>query len=270
MKTSTLPVPGARLYYEAHGSGPVLLLIAGGNGDAAGFTGMARLLAGRYTVVAYDPRGNSRSELTEPPGTQRIETHADDAHLLLKEVAGEPAYVFGSSSGALVGLDLITRHPGQVRALVAHEPPAVTVLPDRDHWLAFLDGVRDTYMSRGVDAAVAEFSGALGQRPVMEPQGELPPGVREIVARIRRNFDFFFAHEVTSFPRYEPDLPALRTAPVVLGGGLESRDQMPYQATAELATRLGTEVLDFPGDHVGYIPHAAAFAERLHEVLTRN
>ncbi|MEO3809384.1 alpha/beta hydrolase [Sphaerisporangium sp. B11E5] len=268
MRTATLEVPGARIYHEAHGSGPTLLLIAGGNGDAAGFTGLARLLAGRYTVVAYDPRGNSRSELTEPPGPQRIETHAEDAHLLLKEVAGEPAYVFGSSSGALVGLDLVTRHPEQVRTLVAHEPPAVTLLPDRDHWLSFLDDVRDTYTAEGVDAAAAKFAGAMGRRPVMEPQGELPPGVREIVERIRSNFDFFFAHEVTTFPRYEPDLAALRTAPVVLAGGVESRDQMPCRAGAELAARLGLPVLDFPGDHVGYIPHAGAFAERLHEVLS--
>jgi pimeloyl-ACP methyl ester carboxylesterase len=267
MRTATLDVPGARIYYEVLGSGPTLLLIAGGNGDAAGFTGMARLLAGRYTVVAYDPRGNSRSELTEAPGPQRVETHADDAGLLLKEVAGEPAYVFGSSSGALVGLDLVTRHPEQVRALVAHEPPAVTVLPDRDHWLAFLDGVRDTYVAEGVAAAEEKFAGATGQRPIMEPRGELPPGVREIVARIRGNFDFFFAHEVTTFPRYEPDFTALRTAPVVLAGGTESRRQMPYLAGAEVATRLGLPVLDFPGDHVGYIAHAQAFAERLHEVL---
>ncbi|MBB6471168.1 alpha/beta fold hydrolase [Sphaerisporangium rubeum] len=267
MKTAKLDVPGAHLYYEIQGSGPVLLLIAGGNGDTAGFTALSRLLADRYTVVAYDPRGNSRSTLTEPPGPQTVETHAEDAHLLLTEVTEHPAYVFGSSSGALVGLDLITRHPGQVRTLVAHEPPAVTLLTDRDHWLTFLDAVRETYFTHGVDAAAAKFAGAMGQRPVMEPQGDLPPHVQEIITRIRRNFDFFFAHEVTTFPRYEPDLQALRTLPLIVAGGTASHHQMPYEAATSLATHLDLPLTPFPGDHVGYIPHAGAFAERLHEVL---
>ena len=38
-------------------------------------------------------------------------------------LGGGPAYVFGSSGGAMVGLALVTAHPGQVRTLVAHEPP---------------------------------------------------------------------------------------------------------------------------------------------------
>jgi hypothetical protein len=41
MKTDTLTVPGATLYYEVRGSGPTLLLICGGIYDAAGFAGLA-------------------------------------------------------------------------------------------------------------------------------------------------------------------------------------------------------------------------------------
>ena len=40
-KTDTLKVPGATLYYEVRGSGPVLLLICGGVYDAAGYAGLA-------------------------------------------------------------------------------------------------------------------------------------------------------------------------------------------------------------------------------------
>jgi pimeloyl-ACP methyl ester carboxylesterase len=64
--TGTLKVPGASLYYEVRGSGPVLLLVCGGLYDAAGYAGLARQLAGRYTVVTYDRRGNSRSPLDGP------------------------------------------------------------------------------------------------------------------------------------------------------------------------------------------------------------
>src|SRR5947199_10212881 len=49
------------LYSEVHGSGPVLLLIPGGNGDAGGYQPLTQELAGRYTVVSYDRRGFGRS-----------------------------------------------------------------------------------------------------------------------------------------------------------------------------------------------------------------
>ena len=41
MKTGTLQVPSASLYYEVRGSGPVLLMIPGGPMDADGFKGIA-------------------------------------------------------------------------------------------------------------------------------------------------------------------------------------------------------------------------------------
>jgi pimeloyl-ACP methyl ester carboxylesterase len=56
MKTDILEVPGANLYYELRGSGPVLLLVCGGVYDAAGYAGLAEQLADRYTVVTYDRR----------------------------------------------------------------------------------------------------------------------------------------------------------------------------------------------------------------------
>src|SRR3954452_19835492 len=98
----TLRVPGATIFFETCGAGPVLLLIAGGNTDADIFANLADLLASDYTVVTYDPRGNSRSPLDGPPYAQRIEEHSDDARRLLVEVATGPSAVFGSSSGAIV------------------------------------------------------------------------------------------------------------------------------------------------------------------------
>jgi pimeloyl-ACP methyl ester carboxylesterase len=81
----------------------LLLLIAGGSADAGVYEPVAACLAGDYTVVTYDPRGNSRSPLDGPWEDQRIEVHSDDAHRLLGLLAAGPAYVFGSSSGAIVG-----------------------------------------------------------------------------------------------------------------------------------------------------------------------
>src|SRR5688572_27723614 len=127
---NTLKVPGANLYFETFGIGPVLLFIGGGNSDAAMFARIGASFADRYTVVRYDRRGNSRSTLEGPAGPQLIEEHADDALALLNHLTDEPAAVFGSSSGALVTLDLVARHPDRASIAVAHEPPAFTLLPD--------------------------------------------------------------------------------------------------------------------------------------------
>jgi len=132
-KTATLKVPGASLYYEVTGSGPVLLMIPGAPADAGAFAGIAAQLADRYTVVSYDWRGSARSPLDEPPDLPHglpMQVQGDDAARLLAALGDGPAYVLGCSSGALTGLDLAARHPGRVDTLVAHEPPAMNLLPD--------------------------------------------------------------------------------------------------------------------------------------------
>ena len=114
----TLEVPGASLYYEIRGSGPLLLLITGGPTDAGMFTDLSRRLADRYTVVSYDQRGHSRSALEREPEEMPIALHAEDAAALLRSLGDEQAYVYGNSGGGTIGLDLVTRHPDLVRTLV--------------------------------------------------------------------------------------------------------------------------------------------------------
>src|SRR5487761_1431900 len=112
--TQILDVPGARLYYERRGTGPVLLLI-GSPMDSTGFAGLAGALADDYTVVTYDPRGIGNSSREDTTQDVTPEQQADDVYRLLSALGGEPAYVFGSSGGAVVGLALVTACPGQVR-----------------------------------------------------------------------------------------------------------------------------------------------------------
>jgi pimeloyl-ACP methyl ester carboxylesterase len=64
-KVDTLRVPGARLYYEVRGAGSVLLLIAGGAGDAESFNLLADHLVDHYSVLTYDRRGLARSPLDD-------------------------------------------------------------------------------------------------------------------------------------------------------------------------------------------------------------
>ena len=50
-KSDTLQVPGASLYYEVRGSGPLLLILQGGDGDANSSDSLADHLVDYYTVV---------------------------------------------------------------------------------------------------------------------------------------------------------------------------------------------------------------------------
>src|SRR6202035_1805413 len=125
VKTEILKVPGASIYYEVRGSGPVLLMMPGGPADAGAFRRIAGYLEPGYTVVTYDPRGLSHSPLDTPVNDERIvQIFADDAHRLPAATTAEPAFVFGSSGGAVIALELVARHSDQVRTLVPHEPPA--------------------------------------------------------------------------------------------------------------------------------------------------
>src|SRR5258708_6193230 len=81
----SLVVPGARLYYEVQGSGPVLMLI-GHPMDSSGFAAMAPLLAGDHTVVTYDPRGFGRSTIDDRDQDAEPDVLADDVPRVLEAV----------------------------------------------------------------------------------------------------------------------------------------------------------------------------------------
>jgi pimeloyl-ACP methyl ester carboxylesterase len=273
MTVHHLTVPGATLYCEAQGTGPSLLLVAGGNGDAEFYGALAAELSDRYTVLTYDPRGNSRSPLAGPPVAQDVPTNADDAAAVLKALAEVPALVFGSSSGAQITLDLVARYPELVRIAVAHEPPAIGLLPDREAQRAAFRRVRAEYQARGVDAAWAMFGEVTGletgtEAPRPDP-ASLPPHIAEAIARTLANRPFFLEYEMVPFTEYVPDLDRLAAVPteIVPAGGVTSRGQLAARPIRVVAEHLGTEVVDFPGGHVGYAEHPTEFATRLTDIL---
>jgi len=270
--TEVRHVPGARLYTETRGTGPVLLCIVGGNGDAEVFGQIAAALAPRFTVVVYDRRGFVRSPLDGPvDDAARLATDVDDAVRVIEHQGQEPAYVLGSSSGAIVGLALLARHPDRVRTLVAHEPPLVTLLPDAAAWLALFDDLHATYLASGVAPAMAKFAAAVGLPALRDlpPGVQLPPGIAAMLARMPANQAFWLEHELRSYPRFVPDLDALRLAAgkLVLGVGRASLDIPLARPTRLLADALGAAVVEFAGGHIGYVTESAAFAARLAEVL---
>jgi pimeloyl-ACP methyl ester carboxylesterase len=272
-----LAVPRARLYTETRGSGPLLLCIVGGNGDAEVFSRMAALLERQFTVVSYERRGFSRSPVDGPvDDAARIAIDAEDALRVIEAHGGGPAYVLGSSSGAIVGLALLARARDAVRLLVAHEPPVVSLLPDSADWFARLDHVHATYAASGITAAIAEFGAAVGLDGMHIPPGvraaQLPPAIAGMFARMPANQAFFLEHEVRQYPRFAPDVAALRAAArkLVFGIGADSSDVVLPGPARWLGRMVGAPVVKFAGGHVGYMTHPEAFAGELSALLVQD
>jgi pimeloyl-ACP methyl ester carboxylesterase len=268
MTAGTLEVPGARLYHERRGQGPLVVLV-GAPMDARSFAPLADLLATDHTVLTTDPRGINRSRLDDPEQESTPELRADDLARLLTHVDAGPATVLGSSGGAVSALALVQAHPELVHTIVAHEPPLEELLDDREERRAATDDIIATYRSDGPGAAWAKF---LADANIPMPEGEedhAPPAPAEPdpqdVADERR----FFLHEVRASTHWEPDLEALRAAAtrIVIGVGEESRGQVCDRTSTALAAALGIEPTTFPGDHTGFADDPGAFAARLREVL---
>ncbi|MFY1684245.1 alpha/beta fold hydrolase [Micromonospora sp.] len=272
----TLRVPDANLYYQICGSGPVLLILQGGDGDADRAAGLVAQLAEAYTVVTYDRRGLSRSVIDPDDGRPvPVETHADDVHRLLAEVTSEPAVVFGSSIGGLTGLHLATRHPEQVRVLVTHEPPILDLLADDlcRTVNAGLDEAEELHRGAGGLPALLRLGALNGvdfRRLATEPGVTMPPPPDE---RRTANIEFFLSRDLPAFREYRldmDDLDAMKTGPtrVVPAAGQDSRGVWGYVAAERLAAHLGVATSEFPGGHAGLTTHPRAFAARLREVLS--
>lgn len=260
----TLDVPGARLYYEVQGSGPVLMLIGHPMG-LAGFASVAPLLAEHYTVVTYDPRGFGRSTIEDRAQDGEPDVLADDVRRVLEAVGPGPAHVFGSSGGAVTGLALVARFPAHVATLVAHEPPVALLLPEADEAAAGMHEIYDTYFESGSRAAWRKFGAFTGLDTGPEDPDPPPLSAEEVATNER-----FFEHGLLTIALYQPDLDALHAAPtrLVVAGGTASRGQFPQRTAVALAERLGLPLMDFPGGHVGFITEPEEFAAVLRRALT--
>jgi pimeloyl-ACP methyl ester carboxylesterase len=283
-KTHTLDVPGAVLHYDVRSNEsstePVLLLI----GSPMGADGFATL-AGHFTdrtVVTCDPRAAGRSQRTDGACETTPDEHADDLHRLIAALDAGPVDIFASSGGAVNALALVAKHPDQVKTLVAHEPPAAQVLPDREPALAAATDIHGTYQDSGFGPAMAKFIALVSH------EGPLPAGFADQPAPDPASFglpaaddgsrtDPLVGQNMVSCGHYQHDFDAIRSAPtrVVIGVGAESGQLLAGRAAVAVAERLGTTPVTFPGGHDGFLGgeygrtgDPDAFAATLRQVLT--
>lgn len=270
MVLSFLPVQGALLAYQCLGTGPLLLTIPGANGDAAIFNEVAPSLAQNFTVCTYDRRGYSNSTLTAtvPPDLTmpyRLQRDADDAAALLSHVSGgEPGLVFGTSSGAIVALEMLQRYGGLVDFLIAHEPPLAYVLGGswaKETYSVF-EGIHQTFLAEGIDAATLGF---LGPGAANSTDVETQAAYRALADPANRgNAELFFGHEIAAYTAVNESIPELSGLKDKFVMDIGEKCNIPScNISTILASEVEVDLYVTPGGHLGYVSEPEGFARKI-------
>jgi pimeloyl-ACP methyl ester carboxylesterase len=257
LTTGNLSVPGASIYYETYGSGPLLLCISGANGNADIWQFIAQHLSSsyNYTVAIYDRRGFSRSYLTPTlpqDYSRRLQTDADDVHLLIEHLSpNDPATVLGTSSGAIVALQLLLMYPTNLRTLIAHEPPALRLLPNYEALKAAQHDVYDTYRASGIPPAMLKFAANQHMNP-----HELPLSIDTSTSPyLSGNLQYWFEREFLHYPFHSFDVAEfeqLKDKLVLANGKATDPLGSHYQTNPLLGDKLNLDLVYLAGDHFGY------------------
>ncbi|WP_448873902.1 alpha/beta fold hydrolase [Desulfobulbus propionicus] len=103
------------LYYEIHGAGPPLLLIAGLASDSRSWQPVLSGLKQNHTLILMDNRGVGRS-------CQEVKTSiglmADDAYALVRDLGFDRVNVLGHSMGGMVAMSYALRYPDALDRLL--------------------------------------------------------------------------------------------------------------------------------------------------------
>ena len=113
---SRLQLADVELYFEEHGAGRPLLLIAGLASDSQSWLPAVPALAARHRVIVVDNRGCGRTLPQDAPCS--IARMADDCAALLGHLGLARVDVVGHSMGGFVAQSLAARYPEQVDQLV--------------------------------------------------------------------------------------------------------------------------------------------------------
>ena len=280
--TRTIEAPGAVLTYDVcqpdTPSSHRPLFIFGSPMGASGFEQLVSQFGDR-TVITYDPRGMDRST-REPDSELTAEVHADDYHRVIEAARLGPVDAFASSGGGMCALHWIVAHPEDVRTLVCHEPPLVTLLEDREMAIKVNADIVDTYHRDGYGPAMAKFIQlVMRHSPLPDDYLDQPapdPAQFGLPTEDDGSRDDLLLGGNLAMPPFEPDAAALGASPVRLipaigalgAGGLARRGG---QALAKL---LRVEPVVFPGDHGGFAANEwspnndpSAFAATLRQLL---
>lgn len=132
-------INGISVYYEIHGKGESLILIAGLGSDHRFWQANISILAAHFQVVVFDTRGIGLTDA--PDDVYTMELFTDDLAGLMDALNLEKANILGFSMGGLIAQMFALSYPNRVSKLILAVSFAVMNVQAR----LFLDAVLAVY-----------------------------------------------------------------------------------------------------------------------------
>lgn len=258
-------VNGAEIYYEESGSGPPIILSAGGlQGALESYQPVLQELSHEHQVITYDRRfgGQSRSSLV----VQTWEMVCQDVIGLMDALGIEQAYLGGGSFGAAISLRCAAGYPERVRAIFPSNLAGGVIC--NSYLATKLFKAMDLALNKGMKAVVKAFDRDDRFAPFVPEQAQRDPDFRkklevmapEDFAQVMRDTIYaLFDGPYPTLGMTEEMLKSIRTPTLIMPG---NNDIHP-RGVAELVHRLvpNSQWAEVP-------PHSEAPDKYVRRVLT--
>lgn len=130
LRRRIVPIGSRHVHLWTGGTGPAVILIHGSPGNAWLVTPLAKRLMDRFSVYAVDSPGFGSSD-SLPATVEHVAQLADAYGELLDSLGLGTVLVYGTHSGAAIGLELAHRHPTRVAGFVLEGVPIFTLEEQR-------------------------------------------------------------------------------------------------------------------------------------------
>jgi pimeloyl-ACP methyl ester carboxylesterase len=251
---------GTRIAYDAQGSGPAVILVAGALCSRLSWSGrgLVKELSRSFTVCNYDRRGRGDSGDTPP---YAVEREIEDIEALM-DAAGGSAILYGHSSGASLALEAAARLGDTAVKLALYEAPYNDDPVAKAAWGAYTRELGQLLAAGRRGDAVALFMRYLGTpAPAIEGMRTAPlwPGLEALAPTL--------AYDHTAIMGSEAAVPRERAAgirvPALVMNGSSSPPFMHETARAlsQAIPRAQLRVLQGQGHDVAAAVLAPVLAE---------
>ncbi len=151
---------GLRVYYEIHGKGEPIVVLAGGFGDVSSMVHTIGPLSRERQVIGIDLEGHGRTALRATPMSH--ERNGDDIAAVLRHLNIKRADVAGYSHGGDAAIRMAIQHPEMVRNLIV-----ISTAAERDGWYP--------EALKGMEAVGSSQTKQMQQTPLYKRYAEVAP-----------------------------------------------------------------------------------------------
>jgi 3-oxoadipate enol-lactonase len=249
--------------HGARGAEPVVLL-HGFPLNGAMWDEVVPALADRYRVIVPDLRGHGATEA--PEGPYETVDYAADVIAMLSWLGIERAAIVGLSMGGYIALQLITRYPERVSAVVLADTMGRGDSPERQQARA---AQADVIRADGLGTFAELVLPRMFSPPVFTERPALVERFRQTITGQRPEAVVAALHGLASRPDMLVPLAEVRIPTLVLVGG-EDAATTPDDSRELARVIHGAELVVLPGaGHMSCWEDPAAFNAAVRDFLDR-